>query len=133
MATADTLAARALRPGLAFLAAIQLVLALWMVADPGSFFDNVGGFGARNDHYLRDVATWELALGACAAIAVWRPGWRVPVLAFATIQFTFHALNHIGDAGDAVASTSGWFDAISLAVGALFFGGLLRAAVQDGR
>jgi hypothetical protein len=102
-----------------------------MVADPGSFFDNVGAFGPRNDHYIRDVATWEVALGVVAAVAIWRPSWRVPVLAFAVVQFAFHAINHFADAGDAHASTSGWGDAIELAVGAVLLGGLLKAAIRE--
>src|SRR4051812_22011077 len=125
-----SLGERALVPGLAILAASQLVLAVWMVADPSSFFDNVGGFGARNDHYLRDNATWAFALAVCAAIAVRARGWRVPVLAFAVVQFTLHAINHVADAGDARASTNGWADAIELAIGAAFLGWLLLAAIR---
>ena len=129
MATADALAARLMKPGLAVLALSQLLLAVWMVADPGSFFDNVGAFGPRNDHYIRDVATWEVALAVCAGIAVVRESWRVPILTFAVVQFAFHAINHIADAGDAHASTSGWGDAIELAIGAILLGGLLKAAI----
>src|SRR4051794_29530687 len=128
-----SLGERALVPGLAILAVSQLVLAVWMVADPGSFFDNVGAFGARNDHYIRDVASWEIALAVCAVIAIRRPSWRVPVLAFALVQFAFHALNHFIDAGDAHASTNGWADAIELAIGAGFWGWLLLAAIRAER
>src|SRR3982751_5454638 len=78
------------RLALLVLAASQLVLAVWMVADPGSFFDHVGGFGPRNDHYLRDVATFEIALAVCAGFAVRLRSWRVPVLTFAVVQFAFH-------------------------------------------
>jgi len=128
-----SLGERALGPGLAILGASQLVLAIWMVADPGSFFDHVGGFGARNDHYLRDVATFEAALGICALIAVRLRGWRVPVLAFAAIQFALHAVNHIADAGDAHGATNGWADAVELGIGAAFFGWLLVAALRQQR
>ena len=128
-----SLGERAIVPGLAILAASQLVLAVWMVADPGSFFDNVGAFGARNDHYIRDVATWEVALGVCAAIAIRRPSWRVPILAFALLQFAFHALNHVVDAGDAHASTNGWGDAVELSIGAAFWAWLLLAAIRAER
>src|SRR3954451_18355867 len=128
-----SLGERALVPGLAILAISQLVLAVWMVVDPSSFFTNVGAFGARNDHYIRDVATWEAALAVCAAIAVRRPSWRVPVLAFALVQFAFHALNHVADAGDAHASTNGWGDAIELALGAGLLGWLLLAAIRAQR
>jgi len=129
----EPLVDRAMAPGLAVLAIVQLVLAVWMVADPSSFFDNVGGFGARNDHYLRDVATFEAALGVCAAIAVRRASWRVPVLAFAVVQFTLHAINHVADAHAAVASTSGWADAIELAAGAAVLGWLLWGAIRAER
>ena len=128
-----SLGERAIVPGLAILAISQLVLAVWMVADPGSFFDNVGAFGARNDHYIRDVATWEVALGVCAAIAIRRPSWRVTVLAFALVQFAFHALNHFVDAGDAHASTNGWADAIELAIGGAVWAWLLAAAIRAER
>jgi hypothetical protein len=129
----EPLADRVMAPALAVLAVSQLALAVWMVADPGSFFDNVGGFGARNDHYLRDVATFEAALGVCAAIAARRAAWRVPVLAFAAVQFTLHAVNHIADAHAAVASTSGWADAIELALGAALLGWLLWGAIRAER
>jgi hypothetical protein len=120
-----------IRIGLLVLAATQLALALWMVTDPGGFFDQVGGFGTQNDHYIRDVATWNAALAVAAAAAVRLPGWRVPVLVFAALQFTLHAINHIADAGDAVASTDGAFDAVSLALGALLLGALAWLAARE--
>ena len=111
----------AVRLGLLVLGVTQVAIALWIVIDPGSFFAHVGGFGVRNDHYLRDVATFEMALGVVALIAVRRPTWQLPVLTFAALQFTLHALNHVRDAGKAVASTSGAFDAVSLGAGAVLF------------
>jgi hypothetical protein len=120
-----------IRIGLIVLAVTNLALALWMVGDPGGFFDQVGGFGTQNDHYIRDVATWNAALGATALVAVWQPSWRLPVLAFAAVQFTLHAVNHIADAGDAVGSTDGAFDAISLAIGALLLGALAWLAARE--
>jgi hypothetical protein len=120
-----------IRLGLIVLAVTQLALALWMVTDPGGFFDQVGGFGTQNDHYIRDAATWNAALGVVAAIAVVRPSWQLPVLALATVQFALHAINHIADADTAVASTDGAFDAISLAVGALLLGGLAYLAARE--
>jgi hypothetical protein len=120
-----------IRIGLIVLAVSQLALALWMVADPGGFFDQVGGFGVQNDHYIRDVATWSAALGVTALIAVWQPDWRLPVLFLAAVQFTLHAVNHIADAHLAVASTDGAFDAVSLAIGALLLGALAWLAARD--
>lgn len=120
-----------IRIGLFVLAISQLALAVWMVTGPGGFFDQVGGFGAQNDHYIRDVATWQAALGLTALIAVWQPAWQLPVLFFAAAQFTLHAINHIADAGTAVASTDGAFDAVSLALGALLLGALAWLAARE--
>jgi hypothetical protein len=120
-----------IRIGLIVLAVSQLALALWMVTDPGGFFDQVGGFGSQNDHYIRDAATWNAALAVAAAVAVQLPAWRLPVLVFAAVQFTLHAINHIADAGDAVGSTDGAFDAVSLAIGALLLGGLAWLAARE--
>ena len=121
----------AVRVGLVALAVTQIGLALWMVIDPASFFTHVGGFGVRNDHYTRDNATFMFALGVVALIAVWRPSWRLPVLTFAALQFALHAINHVRDAGKAVASTSGAFDAVSLAVGAVLWAALAWLAARE--
>jgi hypothetical protein len=50
---------------------------------------------------MGDLATWYLALGVLALVAVRRPGWRVPVLALAVLQNALHALNHLFDVGEA--------------------------------
>src|SRR4051794_1966914 len=113
-----------IRIGLVVLAVSQLFLGLWMIIDPSSFFDHVGGFGRQNDHYIRDNATWALAMGVVALIAVWRASWRLPVLVFAAIQFTLHTVNHIADADKAVASTNGAADAVELGIGALLLAAL---------
>jgi len=129
----QSLGARVLTPALAVLALSQLLLAAWMVVDPGTFFDNVGGFGPRNDHYIRDVATWAAALGVAAAIAVGRTSWRVPVLGLAVVQFALHAVNHVADAGGARGATSGWANAIELSVSTVVLCLLLRVAVREKR
>src|SRR5437868_1415515 len=109
----------AARVGLIVLGVSQIALGLWMVIGPGSFFAHLGAFGVRNDHYIRDYATFALALGVVALVAVRRVSWRLPVLTFAALQFTLHAINHVRDANKAFASTSGVGDAVSLAVGAV--------------
>jgi hypothetical protein len=86
---------------LAAFAALQLLTGalLWLV--PGWFYDVVGPFGPRNDHYMGDLATWYLTLGAVVLVAVRRPDWRVPVLALALLQNALHAFNHVLDVGEA--------------------------------
>src|SRR2546425_676129 len=42
--------------------ASELALGMWMALAPTSFFEVLGGFGAQNVHYVRDVSTIYLAL-----------------------------------------------------------------------
>ncbi len=57
---------------LAVFGAVQLVLGLLLWLTPGFFFDEIGPYGVRNDHYMGDLATWYLALGAATLVAVRR-------------------------------------------------------------
>ena len=86
---------------LALFGVAQLALGSLLWLTPGFFFDEIGPYGVRNDHYMGDLATWYLALGAAALVAVRRVGWRVPVLAVAFLQYGLHSLNHLIDIGDA--------------------------------
>jgi len=97
---------------LAVFAAVQLVLGLLLWLTPGFFFDEIGPYGVRNDHYMGDLATWYLALGAAGVVAVRRTRWRVPVLAVAFIQYALHSLNHLIDIGDA---DPGWLGPVNFA------------------
>jgi hypothetical protein len=107
------------RAGLVVYGVIQLTQGLWMVIDPGSFFDAVGPFGVRNDHYLRDMATWSLAIGPVCLYAARRDHrTRAVVLLIAGLEAAVHTVNHVVDAGDAGGGRAefiGVFDAVSLA------------------
>lgn len=107
------------RLGLAALAGVQATIGGWMVLAPGSFTTHVAPFGARNDHLLRDLASWELALATIAALAVTRPTWRVPAVALALVHFVLHAINHLIDVGAADPRWIGVADLVSLALGSL--------------
>lgn len=71
---------------------------VWMVIDPAGFQQTVGGFGTTNEHLIKDLATFNLALSAVLGVAAARPSWRLPVLWFANIQNALHLLNHLADA-----------------------------------
>ena len=105
---------RILPIALGVLAAYELAIGLWMVASPRSFFDQVAAFGAYPPHFIRDVSTWQLALGVALAAGVGRPSWRVPLLAFAALQTGLHAVNHWVDVNDASSLGMGLFDATTL-------------------
>jgi hypothetical protein len=107
---------------LGVLGVVEIALGAWMVLAPRSFFDTLGAFGAYNEHYVRDAATFSLALGIVALLAVPRPAWWPAALAFGAAQFALHAVNHVVDAGKADKLAAGVFDAVSLAVVALVLG-----------
>jgi presenilin-like A22 family membrane protease len=80
---------------------VQLILGVLLWLTPGFFFDDIGPYPPRNDHYMADLATFYLALGAVAIVSVSRERWRVPVLTLALIQYGLHSLNHLIDIGGA--------------------------------
>jgi hypothetical protein len=59
-------------------AAGQLVLGALLWLTPGFFHDEIGPYGPRNDHYMGDLATWYLALGGVALVAVGRASCASP-------------------------------------------------------
>jgi hypothetical protein len=97
--------------------AVQIAIGLMQWLLPGTFFEQVGPFGARNDHYLGDVATFYLALGVVLIVAARRPSWRIPVLALALIQYALHTLNHLIDIGESDPGYLGPLDFALLALG----------------
>ena len=93
----------------------------------------MGPFGARNDHYVRDVATYNAALGVGFLIAVQRRSWRVPMLAITLVQFALHSVNHLVDIGNAHPAWNGYFDFFSLAIATALLVWLLRLALAEAR
>jgi hypothetical protein len=122
-------APRALTAGLAAFGIYQLALGVFMAVAPHSFFTQIGPFGTQNTHYIRDTATYNLALGAVMLLAARRRPWRVPVLAFATLQFALHSVNHLIDIDRANRSGVGAGDFVLLTVMTLLLGWLLRLAL----
>jgi UPF0716 family protein affecting phage T7 exclusion len=108
----------------------QLVLGALLWLTPGFFYDEIGPYGVRNDHYMGDLATWHLALGAAALVAVRRTAWRVPVLALAFAQYALHSLNHLIDVGEADPEWLGPANAVALVLTALLLGWMLRTETE---
>jgi hypothetical protein len=109
--------------GVIALAVYHLAIAATMIFAPHTFFTSIGPFGAQNDHYLRDTATFNLAFGVALLVAYRRPSWRTPILACVTLQFALHTINHLADIGAAHPYWVGPFDFASLllATAALFW------------
>ena len=117
-----------MRQGLAILGVVQLVIGAWLAIDPESFVDKVAPFGTIDDHFLRDIATFQLATGVALLMAVGRPAWRVPVLFFAVVQGVLHTINHLIDIGDTDPSWQGPLNFVSLLIQTALFAYLLREA-----
>src|SRR3954454_22133014 len=82
-----------MRPLLTLFGAAQVLLGLLLWLTPGFFFDQIGPYPPRHDHYMADLATFYLALGAVALASVSRARWRVPALPLARIQSALPSLN----------------------------------------
>ena len=118
------------RFGVAALALYHLVLAALMVFAPGTFFADIGPFGVRNDHYLRDTATFNLAFAVALAVAYRRPSWRTPVPWCVAVQFVLHAVNHLADIGEAHPHWLGPADFVSLSLAAATIVWLARKSTR---
>jgi hypothetical protein len=107
-------------------AVTQLVLGLLLWLAPGFFFEEIGPYGSRNDHYMGDLATFYLALAAVALVASRRRSWRVPVLAFALLHYALHSVNHLIDVSESDPSWLGPANLAALVLGVLLLGWMLR-------
>ena len=117
-----------LRTILLVIAVYHLALGAFMFFAPGAFYDSLGKFPPRNDHYTKDVATFYIALGVAFYASVRLRSWRTPLLAFTALEYGLHALNHLIDVNDAASDFTGWFDFFSLTFLALLFAGLASFA-----
>jgi hypothetical protein len=115
---------------LAAFAALQLAIGALLWLAPGFFHEEIGPFGPRNDHYMGDLATWYLALGVLALVAIARAEWRRPVLALALIQYALHALNHLLDVGEATPRWIGPATLAAVGLGAVVIAWMLRRAPE---
>ena len=89
-----------MRPMLLALAAGHAAVGALMVLSPRTFFDELAGYPPFNDHFIRDIATYNLAYAAAFVTAAAKSAWRAPVLTLAAIQYTLHVLNHVWDVAD---------------------------------
>lgn len=110
-----------------------LAVGLFMMFAPGAFFDTLGYFGVRNDHYIFDNATFEVPQGLMLLAAVrWR-SWRTPALAFATLHWALHAISHLIDPHHGAGDLIGWLEAGGLVVTTAILAIALRASVITDR
>ncbi|MGV0714929.1 hypothetical protein ABQE93_05930 [Mycolicibacterium sp. XJ662] len=110
-----------------------LAIGLFMLVAPGIFFDTLGNFGVRNDHYIFDNATFEIPQGLMLLAALrWR-SWRVPALAFATVHWALHTISHVVDPHHGAGDWIGWLEAGGLAGTTVILAIALRASIVSER
>lgn len=119
-----------LRIAILVVAAVNLATGVFAAVAPGAFYDQIGTYGAENGHYVGDVAAFYLAAGVGLLVAANRPPWRVPVLAVVALWWALHALNHLGDVGEASSDGKGITDTILIAAGAAAIGSLAWVATR---
>ena len=100
---------------LAIFGSYSTVIGLFMMVAPREFFESLGAFGIRNDHYIFDAASFELPMGLLLWAAIWLQSWRRPALIYATAHWALHAVSHGIDTDHADGQ----------AVGLAEFGGLV--------
>ncbi len=102
----------------------QVAAGLLAFLAPGAFYDLIAGYPPENDHFLKDVGSWSVALGAIALYGARRADWRVPLLALIGLQYALHTGAHIVDAGDAEESRYDVVAIVTQGFGALLLLGL---------
>jgi peptidoglycan/LPS O-acetylase OafA/YrhL len=120
--------ASGVRPLVIAAGALHLAAGLFMAIAPRSFYDQVGTFPPFNAHYLRDLATWYVALGVGLLLAVRRPAWRLPLLVLAVVQYALHVVNHVIDIGDPESAWKGPVTVVALALVAVVLTAAARKA-----
>jgi hypothetical protein len=120
-----------MRQALLLLAGVQLFLGAFLAIAPETFEDAIAPYGGGADsHFLRDIATFYLAVGAALLLAVRRRSWRVPVLFVVAFQYAVHAVNHLIDIADTDPGWLGPFNFASLLLLTLLTGWVLAGAAR---
>jgi hypothetical protein len=122
-----------MRTGLFVVAAIQFFTGVWLAVAPGSFVDTIASFGNVDHHFLRDISTAYLAMGAALVLSIGRPSWRVPILFLVTVQYALHTVNHLIDIGGTDPAWQGYADFVSLLALTVLLGWLLAGAARAER
>ncbi len=116
---------------LLLLAALQLLVGAWMAISPTNFYESIATFGADNDHFIRDLSTYNIAMGIALLVSAAKSSWRVPILFLVTIQYFLHLLNHILDINDADSIFLGLFTFFIVAALTILLAALLRLAYSE--
>jgi hypothetical protein len=118
-----------IRTAVIALGLFHVALGLLQLLAPGTFFDEIGNYGAENLHYVGDAGAFTTAYGVALLIAARRPSWWAPILALGAIWYALHALNHLFDIDEnGISEARGVLDTVLIALGAALLAWLALAA-----
>jgi hypothetical protein len=112
------------------LGVFHLALGALQLLAPGTFFDEIGRYGAENLHYVGDAGAFTAAYGLALLVAAGRPSWWAPLLALGAAWYALHALNHAFDVDEARSDARGILDTVLIGVTAVLLGWLATVAAR---
>ena len=93
-------------------AAMNLANGAWMLFAPTSWYHGlpaaVPDTGPLNLHFVRDIGSAFVTMGAALAIAAVRPSLRRGVVAAVALFYVLHALVHVTDLASGRLDTDHW-------------------------
>ena len=101
----------------------QLATGITALVAPDTFYDVLAGYPPQNDHFLMDLGSWQITLGAIALYGSTRPDWHVPLLGLLALQYALHLIPHIIDVNDSEEDWQGPFAVVAQALGAVLLAG----------
>src|SRR5262249_21398963 len=116
----------------------NLANGVWMLADPRSWYARlpagVPDFGPLNEHFVRDLGSVFLIVGAALMGAALSRLMRLRGIIFASVLVGRHALVHVSDRGGGLVGTSHWLQALfPVFFPAVVLAFALRAALRGSR
>ncbi len=111
--------------------ALYLVVGVLAFLVPGTFYSELAAFPPENDHFVRDLGTWNVGLGIAALYAAQRESWRRPMLWIVAVQYALHTVSHVIDAGETSPEWQSWFALALFAVGTVVLAALAALAPRE--
>lgn len=97
---------------LAFFAAGNLLNGAWMLISPPHWYETlpagVPDYGPMNEHFIRDIGSLFVLMGAALVAAIVFPKWRFPAVAGVTGFTVLHALVHVFDTARGLVGPDHW-------------------------
>ena len=110
--------------------ALYLVVGVLAFLVPGTFYEELAAYPPENQHFIRDIGTWNVALGIAAIYASGRVAWQKPMLWIVTVQYALHTISHLIDVGDTDPEWQSWVALITFAAGTVVLAALAATATD---